>query len=200
MKNLGYVKQVMLQATFAAAVLGMVSCDKQEKYDSKVVAEERNEEKFASNNMENDAQFLVNAAEINMEEIQLGKLAQQKGATTHVKELGKMMEAAHTKSLNELIALAKTKMVTIPTIATNDARDTYQELNEDAGEDFDKTYTDMMVDKHEDAIKAFEDASTGATDTDVKNWASASLPGLRAHLDQSIECQNKIDDNNSPNN
>tara|TARA_R110002049_G_scaffold211931_2_gene382900 strand:- start:2369 stop:2956 length:588 start_codon:yes stop_codon:yes gene_type:complete len=193
MKNLGYVKQVMFQATLVASVLFIASCDNQEKYDSKVVAEERNEEKFASNNMVNDSQFLVNVAEIHMEEIQLGKLAQQKGATTQVKELGKMMEDAHTKSLNELIALARTKSIAIPTTATNDARDEFEELNKEAGGDFDKAYTDKMVDNHEDAIRAFENASTDAHDTDIKNWASTSLPGLRKHLEKSIECQKSLD-------
>lgn len=193
MNNLGYIKQVGLQVMLIVTVSLMVSCDKQNQYDSKVVAEERNEEKFASNNLVKDAQFLVNVAEIHMEEIQLGKLAQQKGATTYVKDLGKMMENAHTKSLNELVALAETKMITIPTTATSDARDTYEDLNKRTGGDFDEAYTNMMVNKHQDAIKAFEDASTGAYDVDVKNWASTALPDLRMHLEHSIECQKNLD-------
>lgn len=193
MNNLGYIKQVGLLVILVAAVSLMVSCDKQNQYDSKVVAEERNEEKFASNNLVKDAQFLVNVAEIHMEEIQLGKLAQQKGATTYVKDLGRMMENAHTKSLDELVVLAKTKMITIPTTATSDARDTYEDLNKRTGGDFDEAYTNMMVNEHKDAVRAFEDASTGAYDVDIKNWASTALPGLRMHLDHSIECQKKLD-------
>ena len=57
-----------------------------------------------------------------------------------------------------------------------------------------------MIDEHEDAIKAFEDASTGANDMDIKNWASASLPGLRTHLNHSMECQKKLDGHYSQNN
>lgn len=56
-----------------------------------------------------DDQFLVDAAEINREEISLVKLAQQKGGLYFVNELNKMMEDQHIKSLVDLTALAKMK-------------------------------------------------------------------------------------------
>ena len=63
--------------------------------DTKEVDEESNEEKLDNNKSEKDAKFLVNAAKINMEEISLGKLAQEKRRMSHVKELGKMIENTH---------------------------------------------------------------------------------------------------------
>ncbi|MCA1758790.1 MAG: DUF4142 domain-containing protein, partial [Bacteroidales bacterium] len=177
MKKFTFVKKVMMQATLVALVLLVASCGYNQKpKDTKEVAEERNDEKFDNNKKENDAQFLVNAAEINLEQIQLGQLAQQNGGTAEVKELGKMMEDAHTKSLNELKALAKSKMITIPTSSTNDAQDAYKDLNEKSGNDFDKAYADMMVSEHEDTIETFEDASEDSNDNEIKNWARASLP------------------------
>ncbi len=201
MKKFKFIKNTMIQATFVALIVLVASCGYNQKpKDTKDVAEERNDEMFDNNKKEKDAQFLVNAAEINLEGIQLGQLAQQKGGTAEVKELGKMMEVAHTKSLNDLKALAKSKMITIPTSPTNDARDAYNELNEETGSDFDKAYADMMVSEHEDAIETFEDASEDSNDNDIKNWARASLPGLRAHLEHSIDCQNNLTAYNSQNN
>lgn len=192
MKKISYIKRALLQVTFVAAALVMASCSNNQKpKDTKDVAEEHNDAKFNDNKQEKDAQFLVNAAEINLEEIQLGQLAQQNGTTTHVKELGKMMETAHTKSQNDLTALAKTKMITIPTSPTDNAQDAFKKLNEKSGIDFDKAYADLMVSKHKDAIATFEKASTDENDTDIKNWATASLTDLRKHLDQSIDCQEK---------
>ena len=196
MKKLTFVKgRTLIQATFVAFILLFASCSYNQKpEDTKDVAEERNEAKFDNNKQEKDAQFLVNAAEINMGQIQLGQLAQQNGRTSHVKELGKMMEDAHTKSLNDLTALAKRKMITIPTSPTDDAKKTYKELNEESGNDFDKAYADMMVSEHKDAIAVFEEATTDSYDTDIKNWAIAALPDLRTHLNHSIDCQNKCDE------
>lgn len=188
-----YLKGTLLQVIFVATVLLMASCSNTQKPDdTKELAEQHNDAKFDDNKQEKDAQFLVNAAEISLEEIQLGKLAQQKGGTADVKALGKMMEDAHTKSLNDLKALAKSKMITIPTSATEDARDAYQELNEESGSDFDKAYADKMVSEHKDAIEAFEDASEDCEDAEIKNWARTSLTDMRAHLDKSISCQNNL--------
>ncbi|MFO7721247.1 MAG: DUF4142 domain-containing protein [Gillisia sp.] len=194
MKNISYIKYAMLQVTFVTTMLLVASCGYNQKpQDTKNIAEEQNEAKFDNNQQEKDAQFLVNAAEINLEEIQLGKLAQEKGVTTQVKELGKRMEDAHTKSLNDLTVLAKSKMITIPTSSTDNAQEAYNTLNEKSGNDFDKSYADMMVSEHKDAIEAFEEASTESNDTDIKNWATVSLPDLRTHLDHSMTCQEEND-------
>ena len=192
MKKFNYFNQSLLQVTIVTAILLIVSCTNNQKpEDTKVVAEEHNDAKFDDKKQEKDAQFLVNAAEINLEEIQLGKLAQQIGRTTHVKDLGKMMEVAHTKSLNDLTALAKSKMITVPTSPTDKAQDAYKKLNEKSGKDFDKAYADMMVSTHKDAIDVFEKASTNSDNADIKNWATVSLPDLRLHLDKAIDCQKK---------
>lgn len=201
MNKTSYITETLLQIALVITILVFASCGYNQKpNDTKVVAEEQNDERFDNNKQENDAQFLVNAAEINLEEIQLGQLAQQKGGTAQVKELGKMMEDAHTKSLNDLTALAKSKMITIPASSTENAQDAYEKLNEKSGNDFDKAYVDLMVSEHKDAIETFEDASTDSNDSDIKNWATVSLPGLRTHLNHSVDLQNNLTANNTQNN
>ncbi len=181
-------------ATFMAAILLTTACDDNKmQEDSKEVAEERNDAVLIENEQEKDAQFLVNAAEMNLEDIELAKLAQQKGTSASVKQLGKMMEDAHTKSQNELIALAQNKGIAIPNSTTNDALDAYSKLNEKSGEDFDKAYADRMVSGHKDAISAFEDATTKSNDPDIKNWAIATLPVLRTHLNHAMESKDLLD-------
>lgn len=190
MKKLSFIKEVLLPVAFVTAIFMISSCGYNQKQpDTKDVAEERNDETFDNNKQKNDAEFLVNAAENNLEQIQLAQLAQQKGRTTQVKELGRMMEDAHTKSQRDLTALARSKSVTIPTTATNDVQDAYKDLNEKSDNDFDKAYTDLMVRKHKDAISDFEKASTDSNDSEIKNWATTSLPDMRKHLDHSLDFQ-----------
>lgn len=194
MKKTNYIKKALLKVTFIAPILLIASCtNNQKQEDTKVVAEEYNDAKFDNNKKEKDAAFLVKAAEINLEEIQLGQLAQQNGSVAHVKELGKMMVAAHTKSQKDLIVLAESKMITIPNAPTDDAKGAYTKLNKKSGNDFDKAYSDMMVSGHEDAIEVYEEAARNGNDTEIKNWATSSLPDLRKHLAHSIECKKKCD-------
>lgn len=195
MKKINNLKKALVLATFTITSLLLVSCNfDQNSTGTKDLAEDQNEEKFDNSRQEQDGQFLVNTAEHNLKEIQYGQLAQQKGRTSHVKELGKMMEDAHTKSQRELIALAKSKNISIPTSPTNEVKETYNMLNDKSEDDFDEAYTDRVVNMHNDAIDAFEKVSTNSEDSDVRGWAIKTLPQLRKHLNHSQECQQKLDE------
>lgn len=187
-----FIKGALLHATFAASIFMFTSCDTQTPDGTKEIAEDRNEEKFDDNDKQNDAQFLVNAAEVNMEQIKLGQLAQEKGTTPEVKELGKMMEDAHNKSLSELQALAQSKRISIPTAITQDATEAYNDMNKRSGDDFNKAYTDKMVNGHEDTIEFYEDAAENSDDMEIQKWAESSLPSLRTHLEHSKDMQKRF--------
>jgi putative membrane protein len=136
-------------------LLTSVGCDNANKpKDTKEMADERNKDRFDTKRQEKDADFLVRAAESNLKEIQLGQLAQQRGGSDHVRELGRMMEQAHSQSQNDLIALSQRKAITIPTTLTEDGRDAYEKLNKQSAEDFDLEYADIMVKEHKDAIES----------------------------------------------
>ncbi len=194
MKNSPRVRFVLLPIVlFGVILFGTTGCDRaQNTEDTKEVAEEHNDAKF-DNKDEKDAQFLVNAAEIDLEEIKLGQLAQQNGRMEQVRTLGKMLEEAHLKSLGTLASLAEKKTVTIPTLSTEEVKESYTLLREKSGADFDKKYCELMVNGHKAAIETFEKASTESNDLDIREWANASLPELRRHLDQAIDCQKQCE-------
>jgi putative membrane protein len=195
MKNLRHFKITMLEAfLFIATIFGVSSiCYGQKPNDTKSDAKEKNETKYGSTNKEKDAKFLVDVAEINLEEIQLGQLAQQKSTMADVKELGKMMETSHQKCMKDLETLAKKKSITIPTSLTDNGKDAYKKLNELSGTSFDKEYCDMMVKGHKDAIAEFEKVSKDSGDADIKQFALATLPELKKHLEHATACQTKCE-------
>ncbi|MBP6334496.1 MAG: DUF4142 domain-containing protein [Bacteroidia bacterium] len=194
MKTKTFAKEGYFQLFLVAVVLLLISCDSNPKTeDTKDIATEQNDAKFDDKEAQNDAEFLVNAAEINLEEIQLSHLAQTKGNSTHVKELGMLLESSHTKILSELKSMAQSKVISIPTSETENAQKAYKQLNEESAGNFDKSYADMMVEKHKDAIAVFEKASTNCNDIDIKNWATQTLPEIRTHFDNALICQKKSD-------
>lgn len=184
----------------AGILLFATSCSENKTVDSKEAAEQENIAKLTTDDRtavvienDNDAEFLMEAAEMQLEEISLGKLAQQKGNSAHIKELGKMMEEDHTKSFTELQALAQSKSISIPTTVTEDSMDAYNNLNEENGNDFGKAYNDMVVKHHEDAIELYEKAATDSEDPAIRAWATEKLPGLRTHLKHAEASKEKSD-------
>ena len=194
MRNIVNIKPLLLSASFIfAALFGLSSCNYNKTSDTKDVAEEQNEAKFDNNKQEKDADFLVDAAEISLEEITLSKLAQEKAATSDVKQLAREMQIKHEKSLADLKTLANSKMVSIPTTLTDDGNDAIEKLNDKSGTEFDKEYADVIVNNHKEAIKEFEKAANESMDPDIRTWASSSLPELRNHLDKSMDIQKKVE-------
>lgn len=129
------------------------------------------------------ADFAVAAANGGMMEVELGKLAQQNGASQRVKDFGKMMVDDHTKVNDQLKSLASSKNITLPANLGNDAQKHVNDLGKKTGKDFDKAYMNMMIDDHKKDIKDFEKAGKDLKDSDIKNLALQSLPTLQKHLD-----------------
>jgi len=190
-----FLKSPILRISlFAALMGGIVSCGDGARTgdDTKEVAEDANDAKFDSAKAERDAQFLVNATEINLEEIKLSQLAEQKSTNPEIKSLAKMMTEAHTKALSDVRGLASSKTISLPDSATKEVMNDYDKLEDMKGMDFDKKYCEYMVDGHKEAIDKFEKAASDASDPQIKQWASSMIPDLRKHLDDALACQNKM--------
>lgn len=185
------LKKILLGATVVGAVFIGTSCNNTAtpKDDSAKEAAKENNDKFDNKKLENDAQFLVDAAASSMCEVQLGELAQQKGSTADIKALGKMMVDSHTKLLTQIKDLAKKKQITLPDSATAKAQATYNDLSSKSGNDFNKAYCSAMVEGHKDAIAKFEKEGSESRDGELKDWATTTLPDLRKHLDHVFACQ-----------
>lgn len=201
MKNLIKLKSTLVYAISMSGVLFFASsCTENKTVDSMEVAKKENLTKLATDDraivvIENnqDAAFLMKAAEMQLENISMGKLAQQKGDSPHVIELGKMMEEDYTLSLAALRTLAQSKSVSIPNTVTEDSMNAYEDLNEKTGNDFGKSYSKMMVEQHEDAIDLYEKAASDSEDLTIRAWASEELPKLKAHLQHAEACKKKCD-------
>jgi putative membrane protein len=195
MKKKTNFKIAFIEITLLAVALwGVYSCNNsEESKNATKAAEKENEARFDNNKQEKDAQFLVDAAEINLKEIRLGELAQSKSVTPNVKELANMMVSSHNKSLGDLVRLAREKSITIPTTVSESGQEAFDKLSKKSGIHFDKEYCDMMVKGHKEAIAKFEKASDESSDPDIKDWAVKTLPELRMHLDHAMASQNRTE-------
>jgi len=183
MKNSKHMKSILLLAFGAATLIGTSSFSHLQKQNKSL----------AIAYVKTDAQFLVRAAEINLEEIQLGQLAQKKSTMTDVKELGEMMEKGHTQSLSDLTTLASKKGIALPKSVTAEAKEEYKELNNKSEKRFNDEFCEVMIKGHKQAIALFEAASKDSKDSEIKEWAAATLPALRMHLDHAKTCKEKCE-------
>lgn len=193
MKRKKNYKTVFIKTTIVTATLftAMACHENKKPEDTKVVADSQNESFFENTNKEKDALFLVNAAEINLNEIELAQLAEQKSENDDLKGFAKMLETDHQASIKEIINLANTKSIVIPTSMTDDGKTNFKDLTNLSNADFDRAYTTLMVKAHQDAITLFDKTSTESKDKAINALAKATLPKLHQHLNIAITFQEK---------
>ena len=129
-----------------------------------------------------DSDFIKEAAQGGLLEVQLGKVAQDKAASEKVKEFGKRMEQDHGKANDELKKLASAKGIQLPAELDKKHQATVDRLSKLSGAEFDQKYMQDMVSDHKEDIKKFQRQSEKGTDADVKKFAAQTLPTLKQHL------------------
>jgi len=129
-----------------------------------------------------DQDFLMDAAIGGMMEVELGRRAVQQGASDVVKQFGQRMVDDHSKTNTELMSLASSKGVTLPTEIDEKHRREMAKIANLTGADFDRAYAKMMLSDHKKDVSAFEKQSMKGTDPDIKAFATKILPTLQEHL------------------
>ncbi len=181
------MKKVPFLFLLALSAFTFQACDNSSKSkDSAERAEASNEAKEdanANNVAEDDAEFAVKAASGGMLEVELGKMAQEKGRSQRVKDFGAMMVKDHSKAGDELKTIAAAKNITLPTTPGEDHQKHIDELSKLSGAEFDKKYISLMVDDHEKDVKEFSEAAEDCKDAELKAFAAKTAPVVKEHLD-----------------
>jgi putative membrane protein len=134
-----------------------------------------------------DKDFVKEAGEGGLMEVKLGELAQSKGTSSSVMNLGKSMVEDHTKANNELKQLASAKNIPFPTTLSEKGQKAYDRLSKKDGKAFDKAYTHCMVKDHKKDICAFKKEAKKGDDKELKTWASNIVPTLEHHKEMAKE-------------
>ena len=201
MKNSSKIKSILIYSLFISGIFLLVSsCADSNAVDSKEIAKQENINKMEGDDQtvvvienDNDAKFLMNAAEMQLQQIALGKSSQKRGNAAHVIELGKLLDEEYTRSFAELKNLADKKSISIPATITQDSKEENTKLEEKNGGDYGKIFSKIIVEEHENAIKMYEKVSTDSKDPEVGAWATKKLPVLRTLLMKAEACKLQCD-------
>lgn len=130
----------------------------------------------------NDKKFMRETAEGGLAEVELGKLATEKASSPEVKKFGQRMVDDHSKANEELKQVASSKGVDLPDKLTGKDKLLKERLSKLSGPQFDRAYMENMVKDHKKDVADFNRESASAKDSEVKQFASKTLPTLKDHL------------------
>ena len=135
-------------------------------------------------------QFMKKAIEGNLAEIEMGKLAQQKGNSDGVRSFGKQLEQDHATANEKALAAAKEMGMTAPSEPSKKQKAMYDRMSKMSGEKFDREFVKHMVDDHKKEVKEFQQEAKKGNAPPAR-FANDVLPDLQKHLDTAQSLQGK---------
>ncbi len=128
-----------------------------------------------------DSSFIETAGSLGLVQQRLGKLAQEKGSSSSVKEFGKRMETDYSKVNEELATGAKQAAFPAPIMLRKD-KQLVERFLRTSSSSFDKTYMAEMVKINKEQTQLFRQQSEGGRVQSLKQLATRMLPTMQQHL------------------
>jgi putative membrane protein len=147
---------------------------------------------IASGESSPDGKFAAAAASGGMAEVKLGQLAQQNGSSEAVRSFGQQMVTDHSKTGDDLKNVAQKEGTTLPVDISKEDQDTYDQLSQLHGAQFDKEYAQDMVKDHQKDIADFQKEASSGKNPSLKDFASRTLPTLKNHLRMAQDMEHKV--------
>lgn len=145
-----------------------------------------------------DQTFAREAAEGGLAEVELGKLATENAGSADVKQFGQRMITDHSKANDELKAIAQKLSITLPTAVAPKHKALRDKLAKLKGSAFDTEYMREMVKDHEQDVAKFQKEARGGLNTELKAFASKTVPILEEHLSLAKDINAKVGGSKPP--
>ena len=129
-----------------------------------------------------DIEFANNAATISLGEIELGKLAIQKGSDKRIKNFGTLLVKQHTKTHRKLKLIALAKKLTLPTEPDSITQKEITTMSQLSGKAFDKAFLDHATADQEKDLQLFEVAVKRVYDKDLRKIANRDVLVIKRHI------------------
>jgi putative membrane protein len=137
------------------------------------------------------AEFAAAVAASDLYEIESGKLASEKAASTEVKELAKMLVADHEKSTSDLKAAASgvQPVVVIAPALDAEKQGMIDALKNASATDFDKVFIEQQKQAHQKALDLLRSYSAGGDSQPLKEFATKASTVVEGHLERLNQLQ-----------
>jgi len=191
MKPVNYYKLLLIPIIILIALLTSLCTPRESQVDSKEVADEKNQEKFTTREARQDAKIVTAAIASSLAEVRLCELAIEKTRDQELKNISMHIKNDHAMLLADLKTYAADRVITVPSTEGNNVRSRIEKLKTESA-DFNKKWCEQVLDLHKEAISNLEQAKDNASDPDLREWATSTLPRLRKNLDLASACYNRV--------
>ncbi len=139
-----------------------------------------------------EQEFLMKAADANLSNIDVARLAMHKSQNSDVKDFANMIQSDDASALEDLTNLMNDKGVSLPNTLSPEMKTEIETMTALSGAELDREFANMMVAQHEKEIGMYHDQLEIAQTPDVRKYAEDLLPRLEMHLEKAQRLQSKL--------
>ena len=182
----GFMKHLFVGAALFLVItfLGCLNSNSRTPKDSLENARRTNRDLKSVDRTVSD--FAIKATDGSLMEILLGKIAMDKAHNPRVRVFARTLVQDHVTMNEDLKIRARSANIILPSSISDKMQIEIDKCIRETGPSFDKKYLDLVMDDHQRDVDEFKKASSGLSDTAIKNFASRCLPLLQMHLDSAI--------------
>lgn len=137
-------------------------------------------------------EFIAQAAQDSLGEIELCEMALQKTSNDDIKGFAQRMIDDHSELGREIERCSAGKSISLPKDAEPEQHAKMQELSGLSGQDFDRQFIEHNVKDHEKDIKVFQHYASEESDSGIKALAERGVRMLTEHLKMAKQIQQKL--------
>lgn len=124
------------------------------------------------------------AASSNLLQVELGKLAAEKGTTQQVKDWGKKAIKYHSNALQQLKKIGSSHLaIQLPDSLGGADKRMVKEFSALQGADFDARYRQHLMVSHKSQLSRYKEASTKTDSSGLKKW----LSDMQQHMQDQLQ-------------
>jgi putative membrane protein len=131
-----------------------------------------------------DRAFLEQALRVNQLELQLGRLAAERGTSTEVKATGQTMVQKHTELGQQLAALAKQSGTSLDVVLTPDQQASFDSVASRSGGEFDAVFKQTVDAGHVKELAMYRDEVSRAANPELRSLAERRVVKLQETVGQ----------------
>lgn len=138
---------------------------------------------------EQDKTFLKGQQETNIAEVALGKVAIERATTETVRELARMLMAAHQQVMELNRALTTKLGLPVPDQPSAEQQATGEKVKAQSGAAFDAAYVAAQVEGHTKSVSKAQQEISSGSHPEVKAFATDYAPKAQMHLQHAQAAQ-----------
>ncbi len=137
--------------------------------------------------------FVKKAMMDGMMERQLGMMAQERGNSKEVRDLGMMLAKNHADADMKLQNIAKDMNINVPEKLDREHKKKLDEMKTKSSNEFSREFVNMVIKDHKEDISKFKKAGENVANDELDNWIDKNIPVLEKHLSSAQDIQKNKD-------